>query len=224
MKAMKPLLTAVDAALFDLDGTLVETNIDFPLMKRKMIELASECGVDTSGLMTLDILSVVDSACALLDSQCESFRARAMTILEEIELGHAEKASEIPFARDMVDALKGHNIKVGIVTRNCRRASESSLTIVGIKPDILICREDTIHHKPHPDPVNKALADLGSRASASVMVGDHTMDVMCGKAAGVKTIGFLREDRPSDFFSRVAPDYVADNLMEVLGAIIDYNR
>ncbi|MCE5322897.1 HAD-IA family hydrolase [bacterium] len=224
MKAMKPLLTAVDAALFDLDGTLVETNIDFPLMKRKMIELASECGVDTSELMTLDILGVVDSACAVLDNQCESFRMRAMAILEEIEVGHAQKANEIPFAREMVGSLRKHDIKVGIVTRNCRRASESSLGIVGIQPDILICREDTTHHKPHPDPINAALSALDARASASVMVGDHTMDVACGKAAGVKTIGFLRDDRPFDFFSKVAPDYVADNLMEVLGAIIDYNR
>ncbi|MEN6357250.1 MAG: HAD-IA family hydrolase [Armatimonadota bacterium] len=221
---MKPLLTAVDAALFDLDGTLVETNIDFPLMKRKMIELASECGVDTSGLMLLDILGVVDSACAVLDNQCEAFRARAMDILEEIELDHAERAKEIPFAREMVGSLKEHGIKVGIVTRNCRKASEGSLGIVGIEPDILICREDTTHHKPHPDPVNTALDALKARADASVMVGDHTMDVACGKAAGVKTIGFLREDRPPDFFSKAAPDYVADNLMEVLGAIIDYNR
>lgn len=221
---MKPLLSAVDAALFDLDGTLVETNIDFPLMKRKMIELASECGVDTSGLMLLDILGVVDSACAVLDNQSDHFRARAMTILEEIELSHAQNANEIPFAREMVSSLREHNVKIGIVTRNCRRASESSLGIVGIMPDVLVCREDTMRHKPHPDPIHTALDALEARAAASVMVGDHTMDVTCGKAAGVKTIGFLREDRPPDFFSKAAPDYVADNLMEVLGAIIDCDR
>jgi FMN phosphatase YigB (HAD superfamily) len=33
---MALLLNPVDAVLFDLDGTLVETKIDFPLMKREV--------------------------------------------------------------------------------------------------------------------------------------------------------------------------------------------
>ena len=59
MKSMKPLLARVEAALFDLDGTLVETNIDFPLMKREMITLAQEQGLDPQALARLDILAIV---------------------------------------------------------------------------------------------------------------------------------------------------------------------
>jgi phosphoglycolate phosphatase len=226
---MIPLLTEVDAALFDLDGTLVETNIDFPLMKRKMLELAADSGVDTSGLALLDILAVVEGTVDRLIENgrtidARTMRERAMVILEEIEIGHAQSSSEIPFAKDVVTRLRSCGVKVGIVTRNCRKASESSLSIIGITPDVLVSREDAIHHKPHPDPIHVALEALGARPQASVMVGDHIMDIASGKAAGVKTIGFLRSDRPRDFFSRIEPDYVACSLMEVLGAIIHCDR
>ncbi|MCE5313516.1 MAG: HAD-IA family hydrolase [Armatimonadota bacterium] len=229
MNAMRPLLNEVDAALFDLDGTLVETNINFPLMKRKMLELAAENGVDTSGLALLDVLAVVEGTVNWLasdgrDDEVDALRERAMVVLEEIEIEHARGGTVIPYASDMIEQLKSRNVKVGIVTRNCRKASEHSIMIAGIEPDVLICREDAIHHKPHPDPVLIALESLDARPQASVMVGDHIMDIASGKAAGVKTIGFLRDDRPPDFFSKIAPDFVARSLREVLGAIINYNR
>lgn len=226
---MKPLLSAVDAVLFDLDGTLVDTNIDFSLMKRRMLELADECGMDTGPLAGLDILAVIGSAVDFLRSRGQhqsgaELYARAMRILEDIELDHARNTKEIPFARELVAYLKSQDIATGIVTRNCRNASRMSLELAGITTDVLICREDCERHKPHPDPVLMAVEVLSVRQEHSIMVGDHMMDIASGKAAGLKTIGFLRDYRPEGFFDDVAPDRVARDLREVLGAIIDSDR
>ena len=95
-----------------------------------------------------------------------------------------------------------------------------SLHITGISADILICREDTNNHKPHPEPILLALSKLHADPRNSIMVGDHIMDVQCGKAAGTKTIGFVRPDRADDFFACVDPDFVTRDLREVLDAII----
>ena len=222
---MKPLLTRVESVLFDLDGTLVETNIDFPLMKRKVVSLAVEYGMDSSELLTLDTLVIVDLTVHCLQSQGSSsqaheMRCRAMDLLEEIELKHAHCTQEIPYAQKLVSELKNRNISIGIVTRNCRKASEISLGITSICPDVLICREDATRHKPHPEQIIKALETLGAQPESSIMVGDHTMDVASGKSAGLKTIGFLREYRPAGFFDKIAPDFVATNLREVLSAVI----
>lgn len=223
---MKPLLTEVDAVLFDLDGTLVETNIDFALMKRKMVALAVEVGMSDGDVADLDILGVVHSTVSFLADKGDPergarLRSRAMRILEEIELRHADKTTEIPFARQLVETLHARRIAVGIVTRNCRAASELSLGITGIHADVLICRGDTDNHKPHPEPILLALSQLKARPGNSIMVGDHTMDIRGGKSAGTKTIGFLRPDRPDDFFASVSPDFVTRDLREVLDAIID---
>lgn len=223
---MKLLLSNVESVLFDLDGTLVETNIDFGLMKREMLRLATDAGLAAEDVQGLDILGVVDSAVQFLKEQgkstgAEQLRAEAMSILEEIELRHANETQEIPFAKELVSRLRKHGIGIGIVTRNCRAASELSLGIANIHADVLICREDSTNHKPHPEPVLLALAQLNANPRNSVMVGDHIMDVQGGKAAGTKTIGFLRPDRADDFFDPVAPDLVTRDLKEVLSAIID---
>jgi len=225
IKPMKPLLSTVDSVLFDLDGTLVETNIDFPLMKREMFRLAVDAGMSADDLAGLDILGVVDSAARFLTdarkpADAARLREEAMRILEEIELRHAGETREIPFAKELVSRIRERGIPIGIVTRNCRPASELSLRIADIQADVLICREDSDNHKPHPEPVLLALSRLHADPRNSVMVGDHIMDVQCGKAAGTKTIGFLRPDRADDFFDDVAPDFVTRDLREVLDAII----
>lgn len=222
---MKPLLCAVDAVLFDLDGTLVETNIDFALMRREVTALAAEAGVDVDELRGLDILATLARAVETLitggrPTDAERIRLRGMATLQEIELRHAADTREIAFARELLDDLRNRGIRTGIVTRNCRAASELSLSITGVQADIVICREDSNNHKPHPEPILLALSKLGAEPRNSIMVGDHIMDVQAGKAAGMKTIGFLRDDRPRDFFASAAPDVVAHNLREVLDAIV----
>lgn len=228
MDPMEPLLSTVDCVLLDLDGTLVETNIDFPLMKREMVALAAEYGMDTHELLHLDILAVVYTTVDALydqerDRDAKEMRSRAMQKLEDIELRHAKDTQEIPYARELIAGLRIRHIPFGIVTRNCRAASWESLRMVGIVPDVLVCREDTVRHKPHPDPLRVALGIFGARPADSIMVGDHIMDVQSGKAAGMATVGLLGDNRSLDFFDEIAPDFVARNLQEVLGAIVGHH-
>lgn len=212
--------------LFDLDGTLVETNIDFARMRREMTALALSAGVCRDELEGLDILAIVNSATAKLRAHGKPREAlmlygRAMRALERIEIPHARSATEIPFAKQLLAELESRGIATGIVTRNSRRASLIAMETAGIRAGVLVCREDSERHKPHPDPIHIALERLGARPKASVMVGDHLMDVQSGKAAGLMTIGLLRDHRPENFFDGVSPDRVARSLKEVLSAIID---
>src|SRR5947207_9703170 len=78
------------AVLFDLDGTLVETHIDFPQMRREMLALIERYGVDPSSPGSTDILTVVEFARRSLVSRGEVDRAAALrreafARLEEIE-------------------------------------------------------------------------------------------------------------------------------------------
>ena len=225
---MNALLDKVDCVLFDLDGTLVETNIDFPLMKCQMLVLAAEYGVHSDHLNHMDILAIIDWTVEHLydqgkDHQAKEMRSRAMQILEEIELRHAKSTQEVPHAHELLTELRARHIPYGVVTRNCRGASWESLRLVGIVPDVLVCREDTVRHKPHPDPLRVALGIFGAHPGNSIMVGDHIMDVQSGKAAGMVTIGLLSDNRPPDFFDEIAPDFVARNLLEALNAIVGHH-
>ena len=236
MGQMAHLFEGVRAVLFDLDGTLVETNIDFPLMKREMIALAAKYGIPAAEVEHLDILGVVDYVAARLDSSSNKAGARrarqeAYEKLEQIELAHSEDAVAIPGAAELLDALRSLDIEIGVVTRNCRRAVELSLSKAGISADVLLTRDDVQNTKPHPDHLLQALELLGVEPHEAVMVGDHWMDILGGKAAGMRTVGFLRPGRPHDFFDReplvlgngllcrAAPDLVIRDLRELLACV-----
>ena len=110
-------------------------------------------------------------------------------------------------------------IKIGIVTRNSRAGVAISMEKCGIMADALVTRDDVENTKPHPDHILRALDSLGVSSSEAVIVGDHWMDVLGGKSAGTRTIGFLRPDRPDDFFDREKPDLVIRDLAELLAEI-----
>ena len=210
----------IRAVLFDMDGTLVETNIDFPLMKREMLALGERHGVPASELQGLDILAVVDHATSRLGKEeAKSVRQEAFDRLEQIELTHCEDARPIDSAPELLNALEDAGIKVAIVTRNCRSAVKLSLEKAGIHSDVLLTRDDVPRTKPHPDHLHQALDVLGVRAQEAVTIGDHWMDIRAGKAAGTRTVGFLRPDRPQDFFDVEPPDLIIRDLAELLGHV-----
>jgi phosphoglycolate phosphatase len=211
----------VRAVLFDLDGTLVETNIDFALMKQEMVALAGTHGIPASEVQDLNILAVVDriATCVQANSGEEAaarVRQEAFEKLEQIELGHCEDSSAIPYAAELIDSLRHVGIKIGIVTRNCRSAAAFSMERGGIRADVLLTRDDVRNTKPHPEHLLLALELLDVEPAHAVMVGDHWMDIEGGKAARIRTIGILRPDRPEHFFDAAAPDLVIHDLKELL--------
>ncbi|MDO8683044.1 MAG: HAD-IA family hydrolase [Armatimonadota bacterium] len=224
---MKNLLAGVDAVLFDLDGTLVETNIDFARMRDELLVLAGRYEVDSEAAKQFDILRIIDYIDETLRSrgmsqQADRSRQEAARILEEIELVHSETAREMAFARELIQLLRSRGVKVGIVTRNCRQASKISLRVSGFDDDLMmLAREDVLNAKPHPDHLLLALERLGAEPERSIMVGDHIMDIKGGKAAGMHTIGLLAPERPRDFFEKVAPDAVIESLREIIDAFND---
>jgi len=204
----------IDAVLFDLDGTLVETDIDFSLMRREMWALAERHGISTDEVQGLDILAIIDFVVARLNNA--QIRQEAFQILEKIEMNHCRQAKLVPHAIELLEAIRLAGMKTGIVTRNCRNAVQISMALTGITADVLLTRDDVPDTKPHPDHLLKALEMLNVRPENAIMVGDHRMDIQGGKAAGMKTVGFLRPGRPEDFFEPARPDIVIRDLGELL--------
>ena len=208
------------AVLFDMDGTLVETDIDFPLMKREMLALGERHGIPTSELQGLDILAVVNAVVSRLpEDEGVRVRREAFDALERIELARKDAASVIPGALDLLCALRDCGIRIGIVTRNCRAAVEASLDLTGVFYDVLLTRDDVVNTKPHPDHLLRALEMIDVRPHEALMVGDHWMDIQAGRAAGTRTIGLLRPDRPENFFDVCPPDLIIRNLGELLPCV-----
>ena len=225
---MNPFL-GVSAGLFDLDGTLVETPIDFPFMKREMLRMAESRGVDSSGIEHRDILGIVEEARIRLvnagrTEEAARFRSDAFARLEEIEIEQCRNPNEIPGAAELLHRLHERGVRIGIVTRNCRRVSLELLCFAGLPYDALVTRDDVPLTKPHPIHLQTALNLLAHPSShpsihpPSAMIGDHWMDVQAGRAVGAATVGILH-GRDHSFFDPAPPDLIVERTGDLLALL-----
>jgi len=84
----------------------------------------------------------------------------------------------------------------------------------------LVCAEDTVRRKPHPEPLHVGLERLGVAASEAACVGDSPEDVEMARAAGVLSVGV-----PGGFPNREAlrgasPDLWAHELSDAAGQLL----
>jgi phosphoglycolate phosphatase len=212
-----PLINAPHprAALFDLDGTLVRTFIDFPAMRQEMQALSHRWGTAEETAGTDDILEIVDvMAQTLKGEHGDRARQEAYTTLEAMEAEGCRHPEQIEGASQLLSHLsEERGIKVGIITRNCRRVSEDLLRRMNLRHDVLIAREDTREFKPHPEPILRACSHLGVSPVSATMTGDLWADIAAGRAAGVcATIGIQWPHDPPRRFERCPPDFTVDSL------------
>jgi phosphoglycolate phosphatase len=188
-------LPPVSAVLFDLDGTLVQTHIDFSRMAAAMRALAASVGAPPADFAGRDILGLVDLAvdcAASAGANPTEVRASAYAVIERLEEEGCADPVPIPGSRELLDKLARLNIRIGIVTRNSKSVAGSLVARFHLAHDVLLTRDDVSCVKPHPQHLWEALRAVDTPAILSAMVGDHPMDIQAGKAAGcVATVGVL---------------------------------
>jgi phosphoglycolate phosphatase len=204
----------IRAVLFDLDGTLVHTHIDFARMRQTILEHLVRHNIGPEEYQGKDVLSILTAAAGRLEDARE-FLAQAEAELVSIELAACEGAYAAEGAAPTLHWLRDRGIRVGIVTRNSRQAVDRVLSQLPLPYDVLLTRADTPRVKPDPLHLHLALDRLGVPPERSVMVGDHLMDVLGGRAAKMHTLGVLTPERPPDYFKAAEPDGVIRALPEL---------
>jgi phosphoglycolate phosphatase-like HAD superfamily hydrolase len=101
------------------------------------------------------------------------------------------------------------------VTSGDRVRVARELTGLGVAElfEVVVCAEDIVYRKPHPEALLLALDKLGVGAPEAVYVGDSPEDVQMARAAGVLAVGI-----PGGFPNR---DALAASRPEVLEGTLD---
>ena len=201
------MLQEIDTVLFDFDGTLVEIDIDFSQMRQGVYSLGLEYGVSAEpGLYVLESLEdIFEKLLQLDENQAKDFKRRAKRLISSIEVEAAARSRTMPGAERTLRELKDRGIEIGIVTRNCRSGVMKSAELANFVYDLILTRDDVEKVKPDPQHLLDALNMLTSKPGKSIMVGDHPMDILAGKRAGMKTAAVLTSKSIKDF-EEVAPD------------------
>jgi pyrophosphatase PpaX len=109
-----------------------------------------------------------------------------------------------------IRGFAGAGHPMALVTSKADWLAQRALVHVGLDdaiPVVVGCDSCT-RHKPHPEPVERALALLAFSPDDSIFVGDSPHDVESGRAAGVYTVGVTWGAFTRDEMSRAGADVV----------------
>jgi HAD superfamily hydrolase (TIGR01509 family) len=193
---MKP--AAPRAVIFDLDGTLAESRLDFDAIR-------AEIGL-AAGLPILEQLADADPAA----------RARAELIMRRHERAAIADATLTDGCADLLNHLAARQIPIGILTRNIREVVETFARTFAFRFQAIYTRDDG-PHKPAPHGVLALCDQLGARPAETLTVGDYKFDVEAGRRAGCRTV--LLRSAPltaTEHAEWGSPDLVVASLRELL--------
>ncbi|MFH5187448.1 pyrophosphatase PpaX [Paenibacillus sp. TAB 01] len=206
----------IDTVLFDLDGTIIDTN-----------ELIIQSFLHTFEGVTQEPVTrehIIPNMGRPLVEQMQYFTGR--TEVEDLvqkyrafNVGrHDELVTEFPGVRETIAQLHTAGIKLGIVTSKVRMTSLMGLKLCGLSDffQTIVSVDDVQKAKPDPEGIRKAMQALGSSAEHTLMVGDSHYDIEAAHNAGVQSAGVAWSMKGIEYLKSYKPTYIIDDIREVL--------
>lgn len=202
-----------DAAVFDLDGTLLDTLGDladstnyalrlsgFP--QRTLDEVRMFVG---NGVARLIHLAVPEGTPPEAEAACLArFRAHYLTNMEN-------KTAPYPGILPLLDGLADAGYALAVVSNKFDAAVKGLCqSYFGGRIPVAIGESRGVERKPAPDTVLRALEELGVDASRAVYIGDSDVDILTARNSGLPCISVSWGFRDSAFLREHGAAVIAD--------------
>jgi len=214
----------VNAVLFDLDGTLIDSA---PIYYQIIDIIFERLGVPpVSRVILQDAMDDGDFDWdyvlpASMKPRKEALIAEARIIIDEIAPSlFREQIKLIPGAADVCVKLAASNLKIGLVTSTPRDYLAVKLTPLREADieklfEVIVTADEVTNKKPHAEPLIRASQDMEAAADRCVYVGDTRIDVRAGHAAGMKTVGVLTGFDDFESLQKEKPDAILDSIAQL---------
>lgn len=190
-------MSALRLVIFDVDGTLVDSQADIVAAMSHAFARAEREAPTREAILSIVGLSL-DRAIALLAPDLEAGMQDRMVewykdayVALRAEIGAAQSSPLYPGAREVLEALNAQpETLLGVATGKSRRGLDKLLEGHGLER-MFITQQVSDHHpsKPHPSMIRAALSETGLEPHQAVMIGDTSFDMEMAAAAGVAGIG-----------------------------------
>lgn len=219
------------AILFDLDGTLIDTTDLILRCFRHSWETV--CGINhsrealvkTFGIPLRDAMQrllVAARSAETRGNPAENDEETLDQLLLEYRSYNVANHDSLarPFERtgDVLRELRQRGYMISVVTSKSRELGLRGLRLFSLDVllDSAVFLEDTLVHKPHPEPILTALQRLNQATQAAAYVGDSPHDIVAARAAGVRSVAALWGPTPRTELERERPDFVAESITDLL--------
>jgi HAD superfamily hydrolase (TIGR01509 family) len=184
----------IKAAIFDVDGTLVDSNMAHVEAWREAFrhygktlpveEVHSQIGKGGDQLMPV----------FLSREELDRFGADLERLrLEIFTRDYLPQVRPFPKVRELFERIRGDGMRIAVATSSKQEELERHIKNLGVEDlvDVTISADDVARSKPCPDVFEAALARLGVAPDEAIVIGDTPYDAQAAAKAGMKTIGLL---------------------------------
>lgn len=219
---MSDLAGAVDAVLFDIDGTLTDTITAIEETMRIALDEFGWGNLKPSDLPLLMGRPWQEFAPIMHPQDPEAFRSRFMEISMEVQ------GVRLPFPGmpELLAELETAGYRMAVVTTKSRMMTDYMLNklALGRYFSASVTADDVRHHKPEAEPVLRAVEALGATPGRSVMIGDTVFDVTAGRRAGTWTAAVTWGMGSREDLVAAGADFILDSVPDIGDLLVPHGR
>jgi HAD superfamily hydrolase (TIGR01509 family) len=224
---LNPVTTLLpDAVLWDMDGTLVDTEPYWISAETDLVESFGRTWTHEDA-MTLVGAGLWDSA--------ETLRGHGVGMAPDAIVAHLTEVvmtritnDGVPFrpgAVELLQELKHAGVKTALVTMSVRRMAEHVVDRIGFDAfDVLVAGDEVSRPKPHPDPYLEAARRLDVEAARCVAIEDSRTGLSSAVAAGTVAIAVPHAVSIPESPEHITWPSLAGRTLEHLGAAFAERR
>ncbi len=206
------MLKDIDAVIFDMDGTLVDSMWIWPSIDR---DFYAKYGLTAPESFSDDMegMSFTEVAQFFLDSFPTLSHTREEIMEEWTGMAHERYISQAPLKEgvyDFIVEMKRQGKKIGIATSNGRKLVDATLEALKVEAyfDVVRTACEVAKGKPAPDVYLLVAKELGVEPARCLVFEDVPMGILAGKNAGMKVCAVDDEcSRPQEARKRELADY-----------------
>ena len=216
-------------AIFDLDGTLLDTLDDLTDSMNYML------GKHNFPLRTRDevrnfvgngVRKLVERAVPPEYKADEEFIDKFYDDFSLYYNSHSDiKTSPYPGTLDMLDKLIHSDFDIAIVSNKIDSAVKSlSAKFFGERIKSAIGEKPSVRHKPEPDMVFMAMEEMGADKENSIYIGDSEVDIQTAKNAGIPCISVLWGFKDRKFLEDSGATVIVESMEELGERLVNYQK
>ena len=192
----------IQGIIFDLDGTLIRSVVDFPKMKTQMIDFISKLNIDhasyTIHQTTNEIINDLNQKMitqGISEQEREKIFVNISEILTEVEFENVHLVKLLDGVLEFLELCEDKKIKMSILTRASKKYTDKCLEITGIRKYFhsVSTRDDftLLRAKPHIDALTWVINDLKINKTNILFIGDHPIDEICARKGEIRFVGII---------------------------------
>lgn len=190
-ETLSPRLDRFQAVIFDMDGTILDTEAVF---KTIVFEVCTDLGFEMTDAVHNSMVGSSHEHTSKLLIQAYGMAFPYALFDERCRVIMRERSHEgvpvKPGAREFITELRERDIPLAVATSSRNPHAQHHLGAVGLLHlfDTVVTRDDVVNPKPHPEPYLTAAQRLGIEPVHCLALEDSNTGVRAAHAAGMQTV------------------------------------